>query len=71
MNTIIGAIPDYSKNGNIIDGLIHEFFAAFVVILPFVILGFLIGWMLWRNRKKQCAEIEAENARIRAKQHTA
>lgn len=71
INTFIGAIPDFSEAGNFLDGLIHDFLAAFYIILPCMIIGYIIGWILWRNCKKKCAEIEAENARIRAKQRTA
>ncbi|MDF1812669.1 MAG: hypothetical protein P1V20_10650 [Verrucomicrobiales bacterium] len=62
---------DYSSNGNLRDGFLHEFILAFTIIWLSSLIGLFIGWLMWRGRKRKCAEIEKENARLRTKQTTA
>ncbi|MEM7387001.1 MAG: hypothetical protein AAF514_18845 [Verrucomicrobiota bacterium] len=37
----------------------------FLPALLFLLLGFLIGWFLWRNCREKAEEIERHNQRLR------
>lgn len=62
---------DFSPTGNLRDGFLHEFILAFAIIWISSLIGLFFGWLMWRGRKKKCAEIKRENDRLRAKQTTA
>jgi ABC-type spermidine/putrescine transport system permease subunit II len=64
----ITTLFDYTKNGNLRDGFFNEFILAFLILWISSLIGLFLGWLMWRNCKKRCAEIEAKNARIRAKE---
>lgn len=61
----------YTPDGNTQDGFFHEYILAAIILTITGLIGLFFGWLMWRNCKKRCAEIEKENARIRAKQRTA
>ncbi len=64
---IFSSFLDHSDKGNMYDGYAHEWIAAFAILAIMGLIGYFIGWLMWRNCKRRYAEIEAENARIRAK----
>ncbi len=63
MNEILSI--DSASRDDLIDFILHAGSLAFLVVLASSLLGLFLGWLIWRNCRKQSEEIERDNRQLR------